>query len=165
MSKGALGTLRILAGIAAIVLGLVHPFPDGPGQALAAALVTVGVVILVYFGIDLYWESLLGGGTTGAAPDVAAAWGPFVGLIVTTAGVVLGLLKVFASASPLPAALKVATFSLAATMVFGMMLFGLVVSATPTNASALVFRAAVFNLTLTLLALGLLAIAWSAIYQ
>jgi hypothetical protein len=165
MNRATIGLLvvRIVAMVVSAWLGLFHPFAAWD-HAITAALVSLAIVMLVHLAIDLVWEQLLKSGGMGRSPDIAAAWGPFVGLIVTTAGVVLGLLQAFGTGH-LSDPLKVATMSLVATVMLGMFLFGLVVSAAPKGAPAVVFRAFIFNVTLWALALGLLSISWALVYR
>jgi hypothetical protein len=120
--------------------------------------------MVVYLAVDLLWAYLLKTGGVGASPDVASTWGSFVGLIVSTSGVVLALLQVFGSGQ-FAFSLRLATISLVLSVVLGMLLFGLVVSAAPEGASAKAFRAFVFNLTLWTFGLGLFSIGWALIYR
>ena len=152
---------RVGAIVAACVVRLCDPLGWRFDDVLKAALWSLIVVMVALLGVDLVWARLLRLGGMGRSTNEAIAWGPFVGLVVTTAGVVLGVLQASTNTGSLPTSLKVGTLSLAAAVMLGLMLFGVVVSAAPKGSGAQVFRAFLFNLTLWALALGLLTIAWS----
>jgi len=157
--------VRIAVVVLAGGLALTHPWATSPDPALKAALLSFAAATLLYLLLDLLWARLLRG-NMGDQPDIASTWGPLVGLIVTTAGVVLGLLSAFDNrGSHLTDALKVGTLSLVATVILGMVLFGMVVSAPPKGGAAVAFRALVFNLTLSSLGLGVLSIGWALFYR
>jgi hypothetical protein len=155
--------IRVLGIAASACIAAWHPYAVKL-DALSAALYSLAVMMCLHLFIDLTWAHLLKSGGSGSSPNVAVAWGPFVGLIVTTAGVVLGLVQVFNPGS-LSVALKVGTLSLAISVMLGMILFGLVVSAAPNGAVPIVVRAVVFNATLCALSLGLLAVAWTDVLR
>jgi len=148
---------RLLIGLLAIALGLWHPFPTSPGSALQAALISFGGVTLAYQMVDLYWAHLVkvGGGSDGPT-DMPVIWGGFAGLLVTTAGLVIGLMQAFGPGS-LPPTLKVATLSLAATFISGMLLSNLLASGNQKGTGARLFIAVVFNYTVMFLKRSVLA--------
>ena len=132
--------------------------------ALHAALLSLAGVMVLWWVVDLIWDALVKG-NQGTPPDIATTWGPLVALIVTMAGVVLGLLQAFDNKGHLSEALKVGTLSLALTVILGMMLFGLVVASPPSSTAAREFRTLIFNLTLWSLALGVLSIGWALFFR
>jgi hypothetical protein len=85
--------------------------------------------------------------------------------LITTAGVVLGVVQAFAGTA-LSLTAKIGTLALAGDVVVGFMLFGLVADSTPLQSDqAWHFRGYVFNITLWGIAFGLLCIAYSFIYR
>jgi hypothetical protein len=86
-------------------------------------------------------------------------------VLVTTPGVVLGLLAVFGTTGTLTTVVKVATVALATALLLGIVLNGLVSMQDIGNPPRSTVIRLMFNLTLWALTLGILGIAMGVVYR
>ena len=160
-----LKAFRVLAGIAAIVVSetAIVTSKRSPDPALHWTVFLVGVFILFHFLTEWIVVKLpirAGGDETVPNPFNAVAT-----VLVTTPGVVLGLLAVFGTTGTLTVVVKVAAVALATALLLGIVLNGLVSMQDIGNPPRSTVIRLMFNLTLWALTLGVLGIAMGVVYR
>lgn len=161
----ALEALRFAAGAAAIGIGnsSIASTRAQPDPALHWAVVLLGVFILFHLAIETIMVKLPI--WTGHDEKVTDPFNPVANVLVTTPGVVLGLLAVFGSSGTLTTVVKVAAIALATALLLGIILSGLVSMQDIGNPPRSTVIRLMFNLTLWALALGVIGIAMGVVYR
>jgi hypothetical protein len=103
--------------------------------------------------------------TTGREERVPNPFNAVATVLVTTPGVVLGLLAAFGTSGTLTTVVKVAVVALAAALLLGIILNGLVSMHGISNPPRSTVIRLLFNLTLWALTLGILGIAMGIVYR
>jgi hypothetical protein len=102
---------------------------------------------------------------SGGDETVPNAFSAVANLLVTTPGVVLGLLAVFGTTGTLTTVVKVAAFGLATALLMAIVLNGMVSMQDISNPPRSIVIRLVFNLTLWALVLGIIGIAMGIVYR
>jgi hypothetical protein len=156
---------RVFVGIAAIVVSqtaivTIHGIRD---PALHWAVFLLGVFILFHFVIELIVDLLpVRAGRDEQVPNPFDAVAP---VLVTTPGVVLGLLAVFGTEGTLTIVVKVAAIALATALLLGIVINGLVSMQDIGNPPRSTVIRLMFNLSLWALVLGVLGVAMGVVYR
>ena len=160
-----LNGVRILAGIAAIVVSgtAIVSTSKSPDPALRWAVLLLGVFILSHLLIEQI--VILLPAYAGPGEPVPHPFNAVANVLVTTPGVVLGLLAVFGSTGTLTIVVKVAAVALATALLLGIILNGLVSMQGINNPPRSTIIRLMFNLTLWALTLGVLGIAMGIVYR
>jgi hypothetical protein len=156
---------RLGAGIAAIIVSFTPlvSSKEAPDPALHRAVLFLGVFILGHLALE--WGFLripVGSGPGEPVPD------PFSNVatvLVTTPGVVLGLLAAFGTSGTLTSVVKVGAVALATALLLAIVLNGLISMQDIKNPPRSTVIRLMFNLTLWALALGVLSIALGIVYR
>lgn len=157
--------LRAAAGVAAIAVSFtsVVSSSESPDPALHWTVLLLGVFILFHLLAEVVVVALPAG--SGDEEPVPNAFTSVANLLVTTPGVVLGLLAAFGTTGTLTPVVKVAVFALATALLLGIVLNGLVSMqgiSRPLRSTVIRF---IFNLTLWALVLGIIGIAMGIAYR
>ena len=160
-----LEVFRVLAGIAAIVVSetAIVSNKERPDPALYWTVFLLGIFILLHFLIG--WLVVLLPVRAGHDETVPNPFNAVATVLVTTPGVVLGLLAVFGTTGTLTTTVKVATAALTTALLLGIILNGLVSMQDIGNPPRSTVIRFMFNLTLWALALGVLGIAMGIVYR
>lgn len=156
-----LSTVRFGAGIAAIIVGLTAT--GSSDHALGWAVFLLGAFILAHLVIEFLVTRLPE--TTGRDESVPNPFNAVATVLVTTPGVVLGLLAAFGTTGTLTTVVKVAVVALATALLLGIILNGLVSMQGISNPPRSTVIRLLFNLTLWALTLGILGIAMGVVYR
>jgi hypothetical protein len=164
-SGWALVVVRIVAGVSAIwVSGTAIVSSSGsPDPALRWTVFLVGIFILFHLLVEVVVVALPVG--SGEDETVPSPFNAVANVLVTTPGVVLGLLAAFGTTGTLTIVVKVAAFALATALLLAIVLNGLVSMqgiSKPLRSTVIRF---IFNLTLWALALGIIGIAMGIAYR
>jgi len=134
-----------------------------PDAALRWTVFLLGLFILFHFLLEqLIIRLPVRAGHDETVPNPFNA---VANVLVTTPGVVLGLLAVFGTTGTLTTVVKVAAAALATALLLGIVLNGLVSMQNIGNPPRSTLIRLIFNLTLWALALGVLAIAMGVVYR
>jgi len=156
---------RVLAGIAAIVVSYTEIVSStrNPDPALHYTVFLLGVFILFHFLIG--WIVVLLPVRGGRDEKVPNPFNAVASVLVTTPGLVLGLLAVFGNTGTLTTVVKVAAVALAVSLLLGIILNGLVSMQDVGNPPRSTVIRLMFNLTLWALTLGVMGIALGVVYR
>ncbi len=156
---------RVLAGIAAILVSFtpIVSSKESPDPALHWAVLLLGVFIIFHFVVG--WIVVLLPVRAGRDETVPNPFNAVATVLVTTPGVVLGLLAVFGTTGTLTIVVKVAAVALATALLLGIVLNGLVSMQDIGNPPRSTVIRLMFNLTLWALTLGILGIAMGVVYR
>jgi hypothetical protein len=160
-----LNGVRILAGITAVVVSGTAAISSNknPDPALRWTVLLLGVFILSHFLIERI--VILLPVHSGPGEVVPNPFNAVANVLVTTPGVVLGLLAVFGTTGSLTIVVKVAAVALATALLLGIILNGLVSMQDIGNPPRSTVIRLMFNLTLWALTLGVLGIAMGIVYR
>jgi hypothetical protein len=156
---------RAAAGIAAILVSFtpIVSSKGSPDPALHWTVLLLGIFILVHFLVG--WIVVLLPVRAGHDEAVPNPFNAVATVLVTTPGVVLGLLAAFGTAGTLTTVVKVAAIALGTALLLGIVLSGLVSMADIGNPPRSTVIRLMFNLTLWALALGVLGISLGVVYR
>jgi hypothetical protein len=164
----SLVAIRFAAAIAAIFVAispLTPPLTDGQGPALRWAVGLLGAFIALNLILELLalalWneQNAEAGAKEGSAPFRETA-----GVLVSTPGVILGLLAVFGAARLQAVPVKVAAVSLTVAVLFGIVYYSLNAWPGATEGLFATVPRFVYHVALWALALGLLCVAMSIVF-
>jgi hypothetical protein len=160
LSRAGIVGLRRGTGTVTALIGLFALVSHRLEAPLAWALVLLGGFILGHFYLDEGFQKL----KTTPAPEQPGLQAFATGL-VSTAGLILGLMSAFSSRGFTLTA-KVGVFSLAIDVLLGIALVGLLLAGhRPNDRGPVALVAILFNVVLWGLAFGLLCIALALIFQ
>jgi hypothetical protein len=164
-SKIVLGVIRVAAGVAAILVSqtAIGGEKGKPDHALSWAVLLLGIFILSHFLIEFVMIRLPA--NAGQSESVPNPFNAVATVLVTTPGVVLGLLAAFGTSGTLTTVVKVAVVALAASLLLAIILNGLVSMDKINDPPRSTAIRLVFNLTLWALALGIFGIAMGVVYR
>jgi hypothetical protein len=157
--------VRIVAGISAIWVSgttLVNS-SGGPDPALRWTILLLGIFILFHLLVEVFVVALPV--RSGQDENVPSPFNTVANVLVTTPGVVLGLLAAFGTTGTLTIVVKVAAFALAMALLLAIVLNGLVSMkdvSKPLRSTVIRF---IFNLTVWALALGIIRLAMGIAYR
>jgi hypothetical protein len=156
---------RGLAGVAAIVTSetVIVSSARSPDPALRWTVLLLGVFIL--FHLLIGWIIVKLPIRAGRDETVTDPFNAVATVLVTTPGVVLGLLAVFGTTGTLTIVVKVAAVALAAALLLGVVLNGLVSMQDIGSPPRSTVIRLMFNLTLWALTLGVLGISMGVVYR
>jgi hypothetical protein len=165
ISRRVLYGIRIVAGIAAIIVSqtAIGTEKGRPDYALDWAVLLVGIFILFHFLIEFVMIKLPA--HAGKTESVPSPFNAVATVLVTTPGVVLGLLAAFGTSGTLTTVVKVAVVALAVSLLLAIILNGLVSMDKINDPPRSTVIRLVFNLTLWALALGIFGIAMGVVYR
>jgi hypothetical protein len=157
--------VRVVAGVSAIwVSGTTLASSSvSPDPALRWTVLLLGIFILFHLLVEVLVVALPV--RAGQSENVPSPFNTVANVLVTTPGVVLGLLAAFGNKGTLTTVVKVAAFALAAALLLAIVLNGLVSMqdiGKPLRSTVIRF---IFNLTLWALALGIIGIAMGITYR
>jgi hypothetical protein len=158
---------RLLAGTGAIVVSqtAIVTSKESPDPALRWAVFLLGVFVLFHVLIGeivVRLPARAGGDEDEQVPNPFDIVAP---VLVTTPGVVLGLLAVFEKVGAMPTVVKVAAVSLATALLLGIVLNGLVSMHNIDDPPRSTVIRLMFNLAFWALALGVLGVAMGIVYR
>jgi len=161
----ALVVFRVAAGVAAIWVSGTRAVstPKSPDPALHWTVFLLGVFILFHLLIEVIVIALPVG--TGSGETLPNPFNAVANVLVTTPGVVLGLLAAFGTTGTLTTVVKVAAFALATALLLAIILNGLVSMRDIGNPPRSTVIRFMFNLTLWALVLGIVGIAMGIVYR
>jgi hypothetical protein len=178
LSSTALRAFRAVVGVVALLLAAWLFGRGEPGSAaVRVSLLVFGVFVIAHLLLDLFWASLSTGGAKadpdapnpgGRAPaadtaEVTKAFRETTGVVISTSGVVLGLVS--ALSSQITPSLKVGVVALVVAILVAIVLYLYILYPLPQGVQPNVLIRYLMNVAFFALAFGLLSIAMSIVFR